>query len=134
MYGIFWEVHQQRRIGQAKSAARSAASAASSASSEAKEVRRQLDKTLMIVEALWTMLREEHGWTDEQLVERVTEIDLRDGRLDGRVRRTSRACAECGRMVGADRHVCMWCGHHGADIFASGDDAPAADGPGGLAR
>ena len=117
MHGIFWELHQQRRIGQADSAARSAKDAASEAKSDAREIRRQLDKTLMIVEALWSLLRDEHGWTDEQLVERVTEIDLRDGQLDGRVRRTARPCSACGRMVGADRSICMWCGAQDEQLF-----------------
>ena len=130
---IFWEIHQQRRIGQAKSAANSAKSAAVDAKAQVREFQRQLDKSMMLVEALWTLCQEAHGWTDQQLVDRVTDIDLRDGKLDGKVSRSARPCPECERIIAADRSQCMWCGSRDEQLFGEPIDRPPA-GPGSLAR
>ena len=132
---IFWEVRQQQRIGQAKAAANSAQSAATDAKSQVRQFQRQLDKSMMLIEALWTLCREAHGWTDQQLVDRVTDIDLRDGQLDGKVAHAARPCAECGRTIAADRDQCMWCGREEPRLFGQSldqGDAPTP-GPGGLA-
>ncbi len=83
----------------------------------------------MIVEALWVFMQREHGYTEEQLIDLVTEIDLRDGLLDGKVKRQPRDCAECGKVIGADKFKCMWCGTEDVDLF--GTEGQAA--PSGLA-
>ena len=44
-----------------------------------------IERLLMITEALWMLLKKEHGYTDDVLLQRIREIDLRDGELDGRV-------------------------------------------------
>lgn len=40
-----------------------------------------VERLSMITEALWIILREQHGYGDEELMRRITEIDLRDGKL-----------------------------------------------------
>ena len=44
-----------------------------------------VERLLMISEALWSILKEQHGYTDEELQSRILQIDMRDGKLDGRV-------------------------------------------------
>lgn len=74
------------------------------------ELERRVERLSLMTEALWTLLRERLGLTDEELLSMAEEIDLSDGKLDGRVNRTSSACTSCGRMVSA-RHVkCIYCG------------------------
>lgn len=134
---LFWEIHQQGQIRSARAAAGAAQSAAGSVRTDMAELRRQLDKTMMILEAVWSLCREAHGWTDQQLVDRVTEIDLRDGQLDGKVRRVARPCPGCGRAIGADKSACMWCGTSDGAIFGASESELSQDdgpGPGGLAR
>ncbi len=71
-----------------------------------------VERLMLITEALWELLREEHGCTDEQLIAKITEIDLRDGKLDGRVstKAQPRACPQCGRVIMRDRTQCAYCG------------------------
>ncbi len=66
----------------------------------------------MITEALWSILKEQHGYSDEELVKRVSEIDMRDGALDGRVAtEESRVCPECNRShIARNRPRCLYCG------------------------
>ncbi|MFC1744479.1 hypothetical protein ACFL35_10840 [Candidatus Riflebacteria bacterium] len=70
-----------------------------------------VERLLMITEALWAMLKEEHGYEDEKLVEMITEIDLRDGKLDGRVAIDDpEPCPNCKRKLQRNRNICIYCG------------------------
>ena len=116
MYGTF---------GMAGAAYRAAETAAASAASQeairathqAKKVARDLKvieanltKTLMICEALWEILRDKHGYTEEQLHKKLYEIDMRDGVLDGRNQRKIADCPNCGRTVSPRHPACIYCG------------------------
>lgn len=91
-----------------------ASSASSSpASGEVLELRNDIERLLMITEALWSFLQKEHGYTEDDLIKRIAEIDLRDGKLDGRVAQgegSVHACEVCGRAVGRRRPTCLYCG------------------------
>jgi len=70
-----------------------------------------VERLLMITEALWGLLKEQHGYSDEELAERITEIDMRDGRLDGRVAKAGPAtCPTCKRALIGKRPICLYCG------------------------
>jgi hypothetical protein len=77
--------------------------------SEALEL--DVERLLMISEALWTMLKEKHGYTDETLEQRIMDIDLRDGKLDGRVADSPPGkCPKCDRPLMKRRPRCLYCG------------------------
>jgi len=70
-----------------------------------------IEKLFMITEALWILLKQQHGYTDEQLVEMIYDIDLRDGQLDGKVAKPpSPPCEKCGRILMGRHPVCLYCG------------------------
>lgn len=92
-------------------AAASVISEARMAITAAHHLREDVERLLIITEALWGILREEIGCTDDELVERMEEIDLRDGRLDGRVAPgPAEPCSRCGRKVSRFRRYCLFCG------------------------
>jgi hypothetical protein len=70
----------------------------------------RLDRTLLVCEAMWTLLRDKLGVTDEELVDRINEVDLSDGKLDGKVRKTPVSCPKCGRTISRKFPQCMYCG------------------------
>jgi hypothetical protein len=108
---LFWELHQTRRIGQAETAAAGARRKVASAKQEIAVLRARCDKLLMVCEALWTILRDKHGLTDEDLINRVNDIDLQDGQLDGRVKKNVIArCPECDRTISRRHPKCIYCG------------------------
>ncbi len=80
------------------------------ASTRSEDVERQLDRTLLACEAMWTILRDKLGVTDLELVERINEIDLSDGKLDGKVRKTAVSCPNCSRTISGRFPQCMYCG------------------------
>ena len=74
------------------------------------ELEDRVDRLSLLSMALWTLVREQLNLTDEQLAQRVQDIDLTDGKLDGKVSKASSKCEKCGRMLSA-RHVkCIYCG------------------------
>jgi len=96
----------------ASQSANEASSAARRASAKAEQIQFDVERLLMITEALWTILKERHGYDDAELQRRVAEIDMRDGRLDGRVARTAAVkCPKCGKSLLKKRPRCIYCGH-----------------------
>ena len=79
-------------------------------SSDVGELDSRLERTLLACEAMWTILRDKLGVTDEQLIERINEVDLSDGMLDGKVRKTPVSCPRCGRTISPKFPKCMYCG------------------------
>ncbi len=100
--------------------ARNASSEARRASSKAEQIQFDVERLLMITEALWMILKEQHGYDDAELQRRVAQIDMRDGKLDGRVARTAAVkCPKCGKPLLKKRPRCIYCGHTAApDLFA----------------
>lgn len=85
--------------------------AAEQARTEAADLRLDVERLLMITEALWGLVREKHALGEDELYKRIEEIDLRDGRLDGRVAPTPSAlCPRCNRALMKKRPVCIYCG------------------------
>ncbi len=107
---FLWELHQQERIGAVRAAAQDARQRASNAEQEIDLLRADLDRLHLVTQAMWTLLQEKSGLTDEDLAERVRQVDLTDGKLDGRVRQQAAPCPQCGRMVSRKRPRCMYCG------------------------
>mgnify|MGYP001765826062 CR=1 FL=1 len=89
------------------------------AGADMKEMHKTMDKLLMITQALWEIIAESRDLSDEYIVAKVREIDMRDGVLDGRVKRPVRICTSCGKVLSLDRNRCLYCGteYSGVDLF-----------------
>ena len=96
-----------------QAAMQDSAAAKSKASQAAERVRileANLAKVLMINEALWEILREKLGLTDEDLNSKLYEIDMRDGVLDSKNQRSVSKCPSCHRKVSPRHPACIYCG------------------------
>jgi len=81
------------------------------AKSDVDGLRFDVERLLMVTEALWMILKEQLGYTDDELYRRVAEIDMRDGKLDGKVAKTQPAtCPHCNRTIIGRRPTCLYCG------------------------
>jgi hypothetical protein len=81
---------------------------ASEAKSEAEVLKHDIDRLMMITEALWAFLKKEHGYADEDLAKAIGAIDLRHS---GTAKDAQEKCPSCGRMVSAHRRLCIYCGN-----------------------
>jgi hypothetical protein len=75
------------------------------------QIQHNVERLLLITEALWSLLKEKHEYEDEELVKRVLEIDARDGQIDGKVAAAPPTnCPHCDRPTSKNRRYCIYCG------------------------
>lgn len=70
----------------------------------------RFEKLLMVCQAQWALLQQATHLTEEELLEKIREIDLSDGLLDGRVRVGITQCTKCDRTLGTRHARCLYCG------------------------
>jgi hypothetical protein len=96
---------------EAHAEARMAQSSAFEANLAAERNEEQIERLLMITEALWRVVKQKHSLQDSDLDRLVEAIDLEDGFLDGRVRSSNPdACTSCQKTVTRNRTHCLYCG------------------------
>lgn len=102
------DLFQNFRINDAHHKAGYAEGVAKNANAEIKILNEKVDSLSLAVLALIEMLGDV-GFTKEMILKKIESIDLRDGKLDGKLQRENR-CNNCGRVV-AGRHThCIYCG------------------------
>ena len=83
---------------------------ARSAQTRSREVEDRLGRAMLACEAMWSLLRDKLGLTEDMLIKRITELDLSDGKLDGKVSRPVSPCPHCNRPNSARFINCVYCG------------------------
>lgn len=123
--GLLWEMYQsgtiagaRRRAAEGVSKAGEAASKAATAQRDVKYLEDRLDKLTLVCLAMWSLIREKTGLTEEDLVQHVTEIDLADGQADGKAAKRVAKCPKCDRVMATRHKHCMYCGHDKLDMTA----------------
>ena len=106
---FFWSVPPDPSGGELIDAAQTAG-VARKAQTDVQEFAARLDRAMLACEALWTLLRDKLGVTDEELAQRMNDVDLSDGKLDGKVRKGAVTCPSCGRTIARRFPKCMYCG------------------------
>jgi len=103
---------QMARASRAQTAGEAASRTAAEIRSQNESIQFDIEKLFMITEALWGILKHHHGYADEELAQMIQDIDLRDGRLDGKVARSSErpTCTQCGRTIIKRQAKCLYCG------------------------
>ncbi len=109
-YGLFYGGYGDALARDANHQANTAASDARRARSELEGLTQRIERLALMTEALWTLLSTRFGMSDEELIAVARDLDLSDGRLDGRVRRAVAECPGCGRTVGKRHRQCLYCG------------------------
>lgn len=65
--------------------------------------------------ALWELLQQKAHVPEAEFMAKVQEIDLRDGKLDGKAGAApARSCPSCQRMLSQRHRRCLYCGYQGA--------------------
>ena len=70
-----------------------------------------IDRLTLITQALWEILQTKVGIEESELTALIEEIDLRDGKLDGKLSKTPQKCSKCNQSVSVKTNVCFYCGH-----------------------
>ena len=70
-----------------------------------------IDRLSLLCQAMWEIVSETTNLTEKDIEEKVMEIDLRDGKLDGKMGRIERHCPQCNRNLHRRHDKCLYCGH-----------------------
>jgi hypothetical protein len=102
---------QMARANQAQTEGEMAARIATDVRTQNESIISDVEKLFMITQVLWTILKEEHGYTEDDLRNRIQALDLADGKLDGKMAKSEKPdCPQCGRKLMGSRPVCLYCG------------------------
>ena len=69
-----------------------------------------LAKLLLINETLWEIIRDKLKLSENDLNDKLYEIDMRDGKLDEKNQRSITECPNCQRKVSPRHPACIYCG------------------------
>jgi hypothetical protein len=77
---------------------------------EIRELKQQVERLSLASLALAEILRDQLGISAEVIAGKMQEIDLRDGKLDGKFQPPAKQCGECGRVSSPMSANCLYCG------------------------
>lgn len=102
----FAQIHASNYLSQ------SASEIAHESAREAMNLRRDVERLYLSVQAMWELLKARTDLKDEDLAAKMREIDLRDGREDGKdaTQTGINICPSCGRALEKGSVTCLWCG------------------------
>jgi hypothetical protein len=83
---------------------------------DVEQLEQRVERLTLLNAALWELLRDKGKLTEADLVNKVQEIDLRDGRADGKMRSAPKVCGACGRTVSSRHQRCLYCGGHTGSV------------------
>lgn len=110
--GIFGNMYSARMIAAEQSRAEQGIAEAEDAQRRVAALEWKVDKLTLINMALVELLIAHAGLTEAQLLAKMQEIDLRDGKQDGKPPDTaSPICEACGRTYSKRQNHCLYCGH-----------------------
>ena len=111
---MFWEFYQQNQIHStarnADRALRAAEKTASQSATMHEPLESKIESLALTCQALFEIMETRDGVTKEILAAKMEEIDLRDGKLDGRMSPPNKVCSSCGRRTSKTRSSCLYCG------------------------
>ncbi|CAG0975598.1 hypothetical protein PHYC_01483 [Phycisphaerales bacterium] len=119
MINFAWDFYQQRQIGELKTDQLSDSREHSAAIQRLED---RLDRLALINTAMWELIVARLGLTQQEIANQITEVDLRDGVLDGRIRPNDAPlkCSQCGRTLMQRHRTCLYCGqNHQPDTSAA---------------
>ena len=114
---MFWELYQQAQIQTAKDAAQDARRSTRSTEFDVAALQRRADglekqvqRLTLATMALAELLRDRLQVSQAEIEAKVRDIDLRDGKLDGKLATSVKTCPTCSRVNGPQRVTCLYCG------------------------
>lgn len=106
-----WDAFQQRQITDVTSRLDNARFDARLTARAVVDLEEKVDRLSLICHALFEELQRTSGFTEAQLKQRMVEIDLRDGKRDGKLDPgAQRKCPDCAQPILKKRSHCFLCG------------------------
>jgi hypothetical protein len=110
MSAFMWDMHRIDRLAEAQSEASRAKDEVATYRNRIRDLEFSLNRMALMSQAVWELVSGRLGISENELLSRVSEIDLRDGVADGRMTAKVSNCSACGRPVNTKRSRCIYCG------------------------
>jgi hypothetical protein len=123
---LIWDLYQQHQIHEVQEATDLVESDVDSLRRKLDGLQRRNDTLALACQAMWELLRSQANSSDELMVRKMEEIDLRDGQADGRISPPPLECPRCARKNNAVRFGCLYCGTKLSEIAREKGVLPAA--------
>ena len=107
---MFWEMYQQRQISAARQTALRAKSKADQVSVYLDQMDDKIESLALVCQSMWELLSAEVPDAEQKLTAKIQEVDLRDGRQDGKLGRIETHCNQCKRPLHKRHRRCLYCG------------------------
>lgn len=107
---FLFDIAQEGRIRSAQREADGAREKAGDALASTVDLKQRVDVMALANQALFEILKGRLGITEEDVLQRMAEIDRGDGSNDGKMTPRVVACGKCGRKVSTARLRCVFCG------------------------
>lgn len=89
--------------------AQTAASNAADAEEQLKLLQKRVDRLALLCQTLWAFLQEDRLLTEQDLLEKMKEVEQLNGKQGGRTVQ-ARPCESCGRPLSPRQPKCIYCG------------------------
>lgn len=116
--GAVWNAIQQvqiERLDDATDGLRENIAQQQADTQAAKQLEERVAYLALICRALFELLQEKTGVTQLELAAKITEVDVRDGKPDGRMTPQPKQCPACQSMIAPRFNRCLFCGYRDQD-------------------
>lgn len=97
-------------LGGARKDNKDVSNAVRNVAGEIAALRHELDRTTLIVQSMYEIMKSKMGLSEEAMMEMIESVDMLDGKLDGKPSRIPENCPECTRPVSVQTNTCFFCG------------------------
>ncbi len=108
-----WDMLQQGQINNAQadaySAKRDNAHTSLRLHKEVQRLESKINTLSLVSQALWELVRDSSELTEQDIESKINEIDLRDGKKDGKITGKPIDCPNCKRPTHTKLKMCMYC-------------------------
>lgn len=79
-----------------------------------------INNLLIKNQTMWELVKDKTGLTDEDFLNKLKDIDMRDGSLNGKISVSLLNCNKCGKINNSTRDNCIYCGGELENSFIFG--------------
>lgn len=107
---MFGESYYQRGIKLPDTDSGRAKAEAQDAQYRVRVLEEKLEQTMLGIAAFWALVSERLQLSENDLIQKMNEIDMEDGVQDGRLKKHPVQCPQCQKTVSSKYIKCFYCG------------------------
>jgi hypothetical protein len=116
MMGLMHDFSQDLRISSLRGDVRWQGEKVESIDSDLTDLEKLVVRMQLAVEAMAEIMESRIGIEHREIIDKMFEIDLRDGKRDGRITPVPVTCKKCQRPSPANAPKCIYCGQSREDV------------------